>query len=446
MKMKTLRKRLVLFFAMILLTMFFGSLIAQAQAANWYVRPSGGSGSGTSWTAAWNGFNGINWASVSAGDTIWVAGGTFTSALSPGKSGTSGARIAVRRARSDSTECTGAAGWSASYGSTINQNGITGISATTTTSYITISGRTTATGGSNGWVITNTSLGGVGIDLMGGTTNYLLIEYIDVVGGVHTTTSISNSDSRGINDRGGDSTDHTYSHVNVRGFCSTIYVCGVTNFVFEYGSMYDISPTDIGPSCHPNTIYIGWRMNHGIVRYNKFYSNDGEGVVWSDGTGNGPWDDWKLYGNLFYDLNLGYSKAMGIQEATVTNLKIWNNTFYNNYATLYNSDGGTCGTGSENRNNIGGGNITCGTASNNLDPSDAMFLNLAARDFHIVSTTGTGYPRNAGTTLSSDGYINYDRDLVLRGGDGTWDIGAFEFKSTGTGNIKPFPPTMIEVK
>ena len=32
-----------------------------AQAADWYVKSSGGSGSGTSWTAAWNGMDGINW-------------------------------------------------------------------------------------------------------------------------------------------------------------------------------------------------------------------------------------------------------------------------------------------------------------------------------------------------------------------------------------------------
>jgi len=121
--MKTLCKSLVLFLAIILMTMFCTSLIAQAQAANWYVRPSGGTGSGTSWTAAWNGLNGINWSSVSAGDSIWVAGGTYTSRFSPAKSGTSAAQIYIRRARSDASECTGASGWSSSYNSTVQQTG-----------------------------------------------------------------------------------------------------------------------------------------------------------------------------------------------------------------------------------------------------------------------------------------------------------------------------------
>jgi len=49
-----------------------------AQAANWYVMPNGGSyGSqnGKDWNNAYNGFSGISWASVSCGDTIWLREG-----------------------------------------------------------------------------------------------------------------------------------------------------------------------------------------------------------------------------------------------------------------------------------------------------------------------------------------------------------------------------------
>jgi hypothetical protein len=108
-----------LFLALILVV-----ISTSADAANWYVRPSGGSGSGTSWTAAWNDFDSINWSSVAAGDTIWVAGGSYGD-LTPAKSGNSGAWINIRRARSDSTACTGAAGWSSGYDSTVVQTGAT---------------------------------------------------------------------------------------------------------------------------------------------------------------------------------------------------------------------------------------------------------------------------------------------------------------------------------
>jgi len=75
----------------------------QVEAANWYVRPNGstyGSANGTSWTNAWSGWSGIIWASVNAGDTIWVAGGTYTQQLIPNKGGTSDtARVTIARAR-----------------------------------------------------------------------------------------------------------------------------------------------------------------------------------------------------------------------------------------------------------------------------------------------------------------------------------------------------------
>ena len=56
-------------------------LAGSADAANWYVRPGGaGSKTGTDWNNAWNlsGTGGIAWSGVSAGDTVWLAGGTYS--------------------------------------------------------------------------------------------------------------------------------------------------------------------------------------------------------------------------------------------------------------------------------------------------------------------------------------------------------------------------------
>src|SRR5437763_886648 len=65
------------------LVLFLAALsgAVRSEAANWFVRPNGatyGSGNGSSWTNAWSGFSSIAWGSVACGDTIWIAGGTYT--------------------------------------------------------------------------------------------------------------------------------------------------------------------------------------------------------------------------------------------------------------------------------------------------------------------------------------------------------------------------------
>lgn len=85
------------FIATILVAFIF---ISACEAANWYVDNSvGSSGNGQSWATAWKQFSNINWASVSAGDTIYISGGsaskTYTGQLSIGKSGTAGNPITI---------------------------------------------------------------------------------------------------------------------------------------------------------------------------------------------------------------------------------------------------------------------------------------------------------------------------------------------------------------
>lgn len=99
---------------------------------------------------------------------------------------------------------------------------------------------------------------------------------------------------------------------------------------------------------------------------------------------------------------------------------------------LYLSGGGSCGTGSESRNNLfygSGGTINCGTASNNVTTTTAAFVNFANKDFHIVSTTGSSFPRNAGIDLSTK--FTTDMDRTMFNADGTWDVGAYAYNSGG---------------
>ena len=50
-----------------------------AFSSNWYVRKGAtGSNQGTDWNNAWSEMNKITWSSLACGDTIWLAGGTYT--------------------------------------------------------------------------------------------------------------------------------------------------------------------------------------------------------------------------------------------------------------------------------------------------------------------------------------------------------------------------------
>ena len=430
-----------LFFVIFTLFIFHA---VDAQATNWYVRPSGGSGSGSTWTAAWNGLNGINWSTVQCGDTIWVAGGTYTQDLNPAKTCTSGARLYIRRARSDASECTGAAGWSSSYDATVHQTAA-GIGFNGSYNYITISGRTTAAGGANGWWIDLSGLtGGTGIEWgQGATASYDTIEYMDIQGPGYITYT---SDGRGMDlTPFSSATGNTFSHLKIWNWESAVYNVGINNTTLEYLDISDIDAINLA-TYHSNAIYLDVAVG-GTIRYNTFHRGTHadwgiEGILFEQA---GGCSDFEIYGNKFYD-NSGNSRAIEV-TSSVNGLRIWNNTFYNVLTAFsFRSDqGGACPGNSFVRNNLivsSSGWTTCGTASNNLNTTTNPFVNAGARDLHIVSTIGANYPRNAGYALT--GYYSIDPDGTTYGSDGTWDIGAYEYNSGGTTGApaKPSAPAL----
>jgi hypothetical protein len=429
-----MKKIFFVFAFLFFFSMFFD---AKAEAANWYVRPSGGGGSGTSWTAAWNGLGGISWGSVSCGDTIWVAGGTYSQDLNPQKSCSSGSRLYIRRARSDASECTGSPGWSSSFDSTVHQTRA-GIYFNGNYNYITISGRKSASGGGNGWWIDfSGASAGPGIEWPNGSNaSYNTVEYLDLQGPGNVTYS---SDGRGIDlTPFSSATGNTFSHMKIFNWESGVYNVGINSTTFEYIDMYDIMAQNWS-SYHPNGIYISGSDN-GIVRYSSFHKGPGgnatgEGIFFEQ---SGGASNWQIYGNVFYDINMSGTKAIEI-TSTVPNLKIWNNTFDNVGSLLYVQ--ASAGSGSEFKNNLfynSGSSWSFGASSNNVTASsESVFVNRATRDYRIVSSTGSGYPRNAGTALTSDGFVNRDPDGNSRGSDGSWDVGAYEYGSGG--NSTPVP-------
>lgn len=84
-----------------ILSILFLLLAVPALAANWYVRPNGGTygaENGTNWVNAFDGFADIAWGSVNAGDTIYVGTGSYSGGTI-GESGTTNNPITIRAAQ-----------------------------------------------------------------------------------------------------------------------------------------------------------------------------------------------------------------------------------------------------------------------------------------------------------------------------------------------------------
>ena len=69
------------------------------------------------------------------------------------------------------------------------------------------------------------------------------------------------------------------------------------------------------------------------------------------------------------------------------------------------------------------------------------FVSLTAKNYQIVSTMGATLPRNKGISLVAP--YNVDGNGVTRGGDGAWDIGAYEV-STGL-SVSPIAQNAADV-
>jgi hypothetical protein len=353
--------------------------------------------------------------------------------------------LSLRRARSDASESSSAAGWAAGFDSVVHQTSGAGIGFNGDWDYITVSGRTTAAGGTHGWWIDlRGRTAGSGIEFANGAgADYNVMEYMDLQGpGPINYTG----DGRGIDATPFSSaTGNIFSHMKIFDWESAIYHAGIHGSIFEYLDVYDIMAANWS-SYHPNGIYTSGSSNV-IVRYSTFHKGPrgygtGEGIFFEQAGGS---SNWQIYGNVFYDLDSTGLKAIEI-TSNVPGLKIFNNTFDNIIVPGIYVNGGSCGAGSESRNNLSYATSSpsaCGTSSNNLTitSSPNPFVNRSAHDYHIVAATGALYPRNAGTALAV--YFATDADRTNFGADGFWDIGAFEYES-GTASSLP-PPTGLRV-
>ena len=421
-------------------------------AKNLYVRKgAAGSNNGSDWNNAWTDCSSIVWggAGVNAGDTVWFAGGAYTTTLIPGISGTSGAWISIKRVRTTDSGPASAAGWNSSYDSQVVIN--TGNDAldfnTLGLSYIIIDGRID---GGLQLVTPNTAGASVGINH---AINYVTLTNLDLAGPGGSTPITMNGDNRGIdatawNGSVYEPVNHlVVSHCRIHGQVNNLWLMNCYNTTIEYTKMYDSAAAN-SVTYHANVCATSGCTNI-TWRYNEIYNHQVEGIMCIFGGAA----NWYIYGNVWHDGMTGVSRVLEVQDGVEGPMFFYNNTVVNVPMGNRTANGGTYAAGSQARNNLYWNSGAGGLPDNDYDFINGSlsethgiangsnpFVNYSGQNYHIISNLSSTLPRNKGAGLTTP--FNLDLDGNVRGSDGTWDIGAYEY-NTGSSDMTPPTVTLI---
>jgi len=454
--------RKTLFLLLVILTV----TTAQTFATDWYVRKGAtGSNSGTDWNNAWTEMNQIKFSTVACGDTIWLAGGTYTSSLTVNKACTSAAVLNINRVLSSDSVPAGAAGWNAAYDNQVIINNNNTAVDITGGAYITINGRQGSAAAHNFGILaecTNGSSGCNGISgAESGSIGNITLTYLEVYGptcvmagtcggggasGLNVAPSTNKVNSLLV--------DHTWIHQ----WGETIRTSNWSNCTIQYSW---ISDTNNDGQQHEDIMYsypstnLTWRYNRiwgspndgifhefgGAVNL-KFYGNivyhsGGWEIAFKTGSTYGPVF---IYNNTFENDGWGdYSPAwLGQPNTLVTGSEIANNIFYNvdNQMSPSFSDYNAYSTSGYSETGVvhftAGSPLTSYSGFVNMGAS-----NLLAADFHLVASSAATFQN--GKPLSAE-YAT-DPDGNTRGANGHWYIGAYQYG--GTQAQAPAPPSNL---
>lgn len=199
-----------------------------------------------------------------------------------------------------------------------------------------------------------------------------------------------------------------------------------------------------------------WTIRHSVFfRSSQTDPNDGSSgitadiAIWDYSVAGGL-DNNQVYGNVFWNDRTGGRNSCVViggngsnwAGVAANNCKIFNNTLCafpeaGAYPLLLINGG----TGNEVRNNLAFGiaaaslTVSANAVSNNVKASADPFINYAGLDFRI---TAGSQAKDAGISLGGNPF-NLDQAGNLRGADGTWDIGAFEYDATEARYALSFP-------
>lgn len=433
---------------------------------NHYIRQNAnGINNGNDWANAWTNTP----TTFIRGDTYYFANGTYNgTTLSTSVSGSQWIKLLKATTTNHGTDI----GWDNLYG---NGQAIIG-RITITTSYWEINGqtRTSWKSGHGFKIIYNT----YGIDVLGSGITNLTFKYIETYGSDPDGGSCGYAFLVRIPYASNYIISYNYLHHQRGGF---IGMAGVNGALIEHNYLqYNGSDSD----CHGNPISDNSSDNV-VVRYNMFADLEGTNVITLMSLDCSPRlnENWEIYGNVFFrtadnpynrsDIDFGIVACINLVSGK--NIKVYNNTIVNmnDYTSgVHMRDETYCGIRAQEHQDIyvynnlwynsllgglrtegGGSNCTnCNSDYNyymgtthitelheenyvTLDPTLFVSITPGLEDFHLTRSTS-----NSGLT---NGLNNIDMDGNIRGSDGIWDKGAYEYISDST---CPQPIASFELK
>ena len=388
---------------------------SDAFAATWYInKEAKGANNGTSWTDAWNEMSRVNSSSTSPGDTVYIAGGTYTTPLSISKSGnadTSQGRIVYKRATV--AEHGSDTGWSDAYDRLVIIDTNSSYNINISGSYITLDGVTR-------WGIESRGATGFQIS-MGG--KYVTIRYIKFDGSSNTCE---------------DSMYTVGSH-------AIIEYCWFLNFDEDPQGLHRDSISISGSS------YVTFRYNR-IENGGQWISTCSPGEVL-------PY--FYIYGNVFFNSrNAGAYNGIVPSNCAPTNWYIYNNTFdctYSRWKMLFNwaAGGGNQATFKNNAVRICDAAGVSGTHNNNAYETTCTSVPAETGRVYNANLGFTNYSAHdyslqAGSPLIGSGVnlgapYNYDYNGNMRPESGAWDIGAYQYSTSPGPSGPPSPPANLRI-
>lgn len=397
---------------------------------NWYVRPNGstyGTAAGTSWTNAWSGLSGIQWASVAPGDRVWLAGGSYTQNATLSKVATSGGPINIKGAQLTDSIAVAAPGWNSSFASTV----IVASHMTITGQYLVLDTVTISPPSAAGGLYA-LSLQGSHITMQNSVvTNYGAVAADNATaigfegGSFNTVQNCTIRDLTDIDIFHIWGNDHVILNNYVTNIQQVDYAANHTDFMQSWGSPGALSYNILisgnlvtNSSCQlGNTSNDGEAGLHDWTIRNNVFANIDNALFWGIPNSN-------FYNNLFY--NVGATQGYAISLYTQTDyssvgIKIVNNAWVANVdnVNLNTTDISQVAAFTNNYFGTAGGGAMSGTQGTSaINGGAAHFTNPAGYDFH--PTTGSVLKGNA-TVLPS---FSTDKDGAGRGG--SWTIGPYQ--------------------
>jgi hypothetical protein len=420
-----------------------------------YIRSGAtGSNDGTDWTNAWSALP----STLTRDHVYFIADGTYASYdMDDGVSGSQYIYIVKATADDHGTET----GWSSTYG---DGQALFTTSSDVNTIYIT----------TDYWIVDgqyrsdwDSSYGfKFSTTVSTGSTIVKLVRLASGVDNVTTTYCEMQHRGDGIADVGDDVFYYTGSHSNIRiAYCylrdaskNGAMMIGTDN-IFEYNLMEEIQSAG---STHGQGLYLFGSSSNINIRYNVFKDVKGTGTI---GLAWGT-DGIYIHGNVFWQTDPAYRTTNATifdisdpGETGVTNMLVFNNTWYKYDDSVGGNPGVSIYLTSDASTNKVQNNIFIDCEAIQLAESNGSHdynhfinsdfivgFNLGANE-SSYSETGTltdpenfdfslasgKTPIDAGATLgspwSSVENYNVDGEGSTRGGDGSWDMGAFEFGS-----------------